>query len=79
MLNKELNMNLGNLETEEESTQSDTTGKQKKVWEDAGVFNTYAEAKAKMTSLQSESKIRRCGPAGSKYKVKRVVKILESK
>jgi len=75
-------MDLGNLKTKIEPTEEDTDAKhnpQKKVWEDAGIFNTYAEAKAKMESLKSEGKIRRCGPQGSKYKVKRVAKHLESK
>ena len=77
-------MDIGNLKTKIEPTEEDTDtdakhNPQKKVWEDAGVFNTYAEAKAKMNSLQSEGKIRRCGPQGRKYKVKRVVKHLECK
>ena len=73
-------MDLGNLKTETtEEEQTHKRNPQKKVWEDAGTFNTYAEAKAKMNSLQSEGKIRRCGPQGLKYKVKRVVKHLESK
>ena len=72
-------MDLGDLKTEETTEEEKTPTRQKKVWEDAGIFNTYAEAKAKMTSLQSEGKIRRCGPQGLKYKVKRVVKTLESK
>jgi len=50
-----------------------------KVWEDAGVFNTYEEAKAKSESLSSESKVRRCGSDGSRFKVKTVKKYLEVK
>ena len=73
-------MDLGNLKTEATEEEQPSKHKpQKKLWEDAGIFNTYAEAKAKMNSLQSEGKIRRCGPQGLKYKVKRVVKTLESK
>tara|TARA_R100000008_G_scaffold83080_1_gene68042 strand:+ start:932 stop:1120 length:189 start_codon:yes stop_codon:yes gene_type:complete len=52
---------------------------QKKVWEDAGIFATYEEAKVTSDNLKSESKIRRCGAAGTKFKVKRVVKILEDR
>ena len=37
------------------------------------------EAKAKSDSLESESKVRRCGPAGTNFKVKRVTKYLENK
>ena len=76
-------MDIGNIETMEATTTKVEVkpkhNPQKKVWEDAGIFNTYAEAKAKMNSLQSESKIRRCGPQGLKYKVKRVIKRLENK
>ena len=43
---------------------------QRKVWEDAGIFNTYEEAKTKSNSLTKESKIRRCGSEGLKFKVK---------
>tara|TARA_R110002126_G_scaffold53549_20_gene145423 strand:- start:478 stop:690 length:213 start_codon:yes stop_codon:yes gene_type:complete len=52
------------------------TTRQKKVWEDCGVFETYAEAKIKSESLESESKIKRCGTDGVRFKVKRVTKIL---
>ena len=52
---------------------------QQKVWEDAGIFNTYEEAKAKSDSLNSESKVRRCGSEGLKFKVKVVKKYLEAK
>ena len=52
---------------------------QKKIWEDVGFFKTYEEAKAKSDSLESESKVRRCGPAGTNFKVKRVTKYLEDK
>ena len=52
---------------------------QRKEWEDAGIFETYDAAKVKSDSLQRESKIRRCGPAGSKFKVKVVKRILEEK
>lgn len=52
---------------------------QKKIWEDVGFFKTYEEAKAKSDSLESESKVRRCGPAGTNFKVKRVTKYLENK
>ena len=45
---------------------------QAKIWEDAGFFETYQEAKTKSESMESETKIRRCGPAGTKYKIKRV-------
>tara|TARA_Y100000593_G_scaffold95018_1_gene198373 strand:+ start:25161 stop:25358 length:198 start_codon:yes stop_codon:yes gene_type:complete len=51
---------------------------QRRVWQDAGIFNTYAEAKAKSDSLGSESKIRRCGSEGLKFKVKIVKKYLEA-
>jgi len=52
---------------------------QKKVWEDTGIFATYAEAKIVSDGLNSESKIRRCGPDGTKFKVKRLAKVLEDK
>mgnify|MGYP001238208333 CR=1 FL=1 len=52
---------------------------QKKVWEDAGIFNTYVEAKTKSESLERETKIRRCGDKGTKFKVKVVSKYLEEK
>jgi len=52
---------------------------QKKVWEDAGIFNTYEEAKLGTIRYAEETKIRRCGPDGTKYKIKRVVKTLETK
>jgi len=52
---------------------------QRKVWEDAGLFNTYEEAKAKSDSLRGESKVRRCGRDGLKYKVKVVKTILEER
>lgn len=57
---------------EEESKKS----VQRKVWEDCGVFETYAEAKIKSESLESESKIKRCGTDGVRFKVKRVTKVL---
>ena len=59
--------------------QEETKNTQKKVWEDCGVFATYAEAKSKSDSLESESKVKRCGPGGVKFKVKRVKKYLEKK
>ena len=52
---------------------------QQKIWEDAGIFGTYQEAKTKSDSMESETKIRRCGPAGTKFKIKRVKKYLEVK
>jgi len=52
---------------------------QAKIWEDAGFFETYQEAKTKSDSMESETKIRMCGPAGTKFKVKRVKKYLEVK
>jgi|ETNmetMinimDraft_21_1059911.scaffolds.fasta_scaffold161499_2 hypothetical protein len=52
---------------------------QRKMWEDCGVFATYAEAKSKSDSLESESKVKRCGAGGTKFKVKRVIKYLEGK
>tara|TARA_Y100000593_G_scaffold29527_1_gene58604 strand:+ start:253 stop:438 length:186 start_codon:yes stop_codon:yes gene_type:complete len=52
---------------------------QKKIWEDVGFFETYQEAKIKSESMDSETKVRRCGPDGTKYKVKRVKKYLEGK
>ncbi len=52
---------------------------QKKVWESAGIFDTYHEAKAKAELMKSETKIRRCGPGGTKFKIKRVVTTLEGK
>ena len=52
---------------------------QKKVWEDMGIYNTYEEAKSKSDSLERESKIRRCGPMGRKFKVKAVSSYLEQK
>jgi len=51
---------------------------QKKVWEDMGIFNTYEDAKAKSDTLERESKIRRCGALGSKFKVKAVAKYLNT-
>ena len=52
---------------------------QKKVWEDAGIFNTYEEAKTKSESMERETKVRRCGTGGSRFKVKAVKKHLENK
>ena len=52
---------------------------QRKVWEDAGFFNTYEEAKAKSVSLKKESKVRRCGTDGLKFKVKVVKTTLEER
>ena len=52
---------------------------QKKVWEDMGIFNTYEDAKVKSDTLERESKIRRCGALGSKFKVKAVVKYINTK
>tara|TARA_Y100000310_G_scaffold311704_1_gene358256 strand:+ start:1536 stop:1760 length:225 start_codon:yes stop_codon:yes gene_type:complete len=56
-----------------------THNPQKKVWADAGIFDTYEEAKAKSESMESETKIRRCGHAGKRYKIKAVKKYLEKK
>ena len=50
-----------------------------RVWEDAGIFKTYEQAKAKSESLEKESKVRRCGTEGLKYKVKVVKKYLEER
>ena len=54
---------------------------QKKVWKDVGRFDTYDEALASLDSapIEAESKIKRCGPNGTKYKVKRVAKYLDQK
>ena len=52
---------------------------QRKVWEDVGIFNTYSEAKLATIKFDAETKIRRCGPAGTKFKLKRVVRTLEEK
>ena len=52
---------------------------QRRVWEDAGIFKTYEQAKAKSESLEKESKVRRCGTDGLKYKVKVVKKYLEER
>ena len=52
---------------------------QRKVWEDAGIFKTYEEAKVKSDSLKRESKVRRCGTDGLKFKVKVVKTILEER
>tara|TARA_R110000824_G_scaffold94768_5_gene228436 strand:+ start:198 stop:389 length:192 start_codon:yes stop_codon:yes gene_type:complete len=52
---------------------------QRKVWEDAGIFNTYEEAKTKSNSLTKESKIRRNGSEGLKFKVKVVKQFLEER
>jgi len=52
---------------------------QRKVWEDAGFFVTYEEAKAKSNSLKRESKVRRCGADGLKFKVKVVKQFLEER
>ena len=49
---------------------------QKKVWKDDGIFNTYEEAKNKSDSLETESKVRRCGPNGTKFKVKETGEIV---
>ena len=56
-----------------------THNTQKKVWEDAGIFNTYEEAKVKSESMEKETKVRRCGAGGSRFKVKAVKKYLEKK
>jgi hypothetical protein len=50
-----------------------------RVWEDAGIFETYKQAKVKSESLGKESKVRRCGTDGLKYKVKVVKKYLEER
>ena len=56
-----------------------THNPQKKVWVDAGIFDTYEEAKAKSESMERETKIRRCGYGGKRYKIKAVKKLLEKK
>ncbi|MBU98388.1 MAG: hypothetical protein CL429_04770 [Acidimicrobiaceae bacterium] len=63
----------------EEENKTPKHNPQRKMWEDCGIFATYAEAKAKSDSLESESKVRRCAPAGTRFKVKRVKKLLEAK
>ena len=55
------------------------TNKQKKEWKNVAVYNTYAEAKVKSDSLEAETKIRRCGPLGTKFRVKVVKRYLEVK
>ena len=56
-----------------------THNPQKKVWIDAGIFDTYEEAKTKSESMERETKIRRCGHGGERYKIKAVKKYLEKK
>ena len=55
------------------------TNTQKKEWKSVAVYETYAEAKVKSESLESETKIKRCGPQGTKFKVKMVKRYLEAK
>jgi hypothetical protein len=55
------------------------TNIQKKQWESIAIYNTYAEAKAKSESLEAETKIKRCGPQGTRFKVKAVFRYLEAK
>jgi hypothetical protein len=61
---------------EEEKTKHNP---QRKVWEDSGVFDTYGEAKLATIKYGVETKIRRCGPNGTKFKIKRLVRTLEEK
>lgn len=63
----------------EEENEAPKQTPQRKMWEDCGTFATYAEARTKSDSMESESKVKRCGPAGTRFKVKRVTKILEAK
>jgi len=53
------------------------SGKSTKTWQKVKVFDTYDEADALRTELQStegnsdlQIKIRRCGPGGTQFKVK---------
>tara|TARA_B100000989_G_scaffold291988_1_gene267242 strand:+ start:419 stop:610 length:192 start_codon:yes stop_codon:yes gene_type:complete len=62
--------------TEEETPKHNP---QRKVWEDAGMFDTYNEAKLATIKYSTETKIRRCGPNGTKFKIKRLVRTLEEK
>ena len=55
------------------------TNIQKKEWMNAGIYDTYHEAQIKSESLEAETKIRRCGPQGTKFKVKAVKRHLEAK
>jgi len=52
---------------------------QRKVWESIKVLGTYESAKALSDSLDRETKIRRCGTGGTKFKVVAVKKYLEEK
>ncbi len=55
------------------------TNVQKKEWKSVGIYDTYVEAKVKSESLEAETKIKRCGPQGTKYRVKAVKRYLEAK
>tara|TARA_B100000131_G_scaffold223515_1_gene215078 strand:+ start:802 stop:987 length:186 start_codon:yes stop_codon:yes gene_type:complete len=55
------------------------TNTQKKEWKSVAVYDTYAEAKVKSESLEAETKIKRCGPQGTKFRVKAVKRYLEAK
>lgn len=55
------------------------TNKQKKEWKSVAVYDTYAEAKVKSESLEAETKIKRCGSQGTRFRVKAVKRYLEAK
>ncbi len=56
----------------------DTNNKQSKTWKQVKILDTYEEASAFAESYRRDSgyderllvKIRRCGPAGSRFKIK---------
>ena len=52
---------------------------QKKVWESIKVLDTYEDAKKLSDSLDKETRIRRCGKGGTRYKVKAVKVYLKEK
>ena len=52
---------------------------QRKVWETVGIFDTYGEAKLATIKFDVETKIRRCGPNGTKLKLKRLTRTLGEK
>ncbi len=66
----------GGKMTEEEQPKHNP---QRKVWETVSIFDTYNEAKLATIKFDAETKIRRCGPEGTKFKLKRLVRTLEEK
>ena len=50
---------------------------QKKVWESIKVLDTYEDAKRLSDSLDKETKIRRCGKGGPRYKSEQRIRTYE--